>query len=334
MTGVFFDNIDLSYFTTNYAVGSSGDDPGTPVFSFNTDVAKFDGTNWIRSLTFWYDNCISCCEVQLNGATESATFGRRDGNKSDTFVFGNGEKLTSLKIWYIGYNNGRLGGVQWTTSENRSFAFGYQNGAPTYSPNVGSGILIGLFGNYGSDIDCLGFAIFRTIKTARLIDLDYPNLDTAQVQSAPMSIKTIRYDNSNGSIQQQFTFSGEMEVTNTSTWSLTTSVTLGLSYEVSAGIPLFVSKTKSVSLEMSVSGTYESSTTTRTTESFSFPLNVLAGRIIRATATLYEANISTEYTATMAFTLDTGKEIKFVVEGMYSGIDSDRVEVIVEEEEK
>ena len=125
-----------------------------------------------------------------------------------------------------------------------------------------------------------------------------------------------------------------MEVTNTSTWSLTTSVTLGLSYEVSAGIPLFVSKTKSVSLEMSVSGTYESSTTTRTTESFSFPLNVLAGRIIRATATLYEANISTEYTATMAFTLDTGKEIKFVVEGMYSGIDSDRVEVIVEEEEK
>ena len=165
-------------------------------------------------------------------------------------------------------------------------------------------------------------------EQSRQVDLDYPNLDTAQIDPAPMSIKTIRYDKSGGSVPQQFTFSGEMEVTNTSTWSLTTSVTLGISVEVSAGFLVLSAKT--TSLEVSVSGTYESSMTTRTTESFNFslnvpnfPLNVPAGKILRATATLYEANISTTYTATMAFTLDTSKEIKFVVEGMYSGIDSD-----------
>ena len=103
---------------------------------------------------------------------------------------------------------------------------------------------------------------------------------------------------------------------------------MGISVEVSAGFLVLSAKT--TSLEVSVSGTYESSMTTRTTESFNFslnvpnfPLNVPAGKILRATATLYEANISTTYTATMAFTLDTSKEIKFVVEGMYSGIDSD-----------
>ena len=332
MTRVFFDDIDLSYFTSNYAVGSSGDDPGTPVISYNTKVDEFKSINSIRCLTFWYDNCMSGCEVQLNGVSESAVFGFRYGEKSDTFIFGEGEKLTSLKFWYIGFKNGRLGGVEWTTSENRSFAFGYRSGSPTYSPDVGSGILVGLFGNYGSDIDCLGFAIFRSIKTARLIELDYLDRDDAVVRSAPMSIKTIRYDNSNGSVEQQFTFSGEMEVTNTSTWSLTTSITLGVSFEVSAGFLVFSAKMES-SVETSVSDTYESSITTRSSESFNFPLNVPAGKIVRATATLYEVNLEAKYTAKMAFTFDTGKKIIFDVEGTYTGVDSDRVEVVVEEEE-
>ena len=332
MTRVFFDDIDLSYFTSNYAVGSSGDEPGTPVLSFNTDVEKFNGNNWISSLTFWCsDCCITSCIVQLNGETESTTFGIPNGKTSEKFVFGDGERLTTLKFWHKDYGMGRLGGVEWTTSEDRSFAFGDRNSGSSYSPEVGSGILVGLFGNYGSDIDCLGFAIFRSIKTARLIDLEYLDRDDAVVQSAPMSVKTIRYDNSNGSVAQQFTFSGEMEVTNTSTWSLTNATTLGISIEVSAGFLVFSGKA-STSLEVSVSSTYESSTTTRTMESFNFPLNVPAGKIVRATATLYEVNITLDYTAKMALTFDTGKKIILNIEGTYTGIDSDRVEVKVEEE--
>ena len=329
--GVFVDDVNLSYFTSNFAVGSAGGGH----FSINTDVAELNVTSWVSSLTFWCDHtCMRGCVMQLNGETNSVTIGHQDGNKSQTFIFGDGEKLTSLKVWYKSASKaGRLGGVEWTTSENRSFAFGYQDGDP-YSPDLGSGVLVGVFGSAGDDIDSFGFAILRSIKTTRLINLTYPNLDSAQVQSAPMSIKTIKYDNSRGSVEQQFTFSGEMETTNTSTWSVTTSVTLGVSFEVEGKVPLFGSATATTSLELSVSGTYESSKTTSTTESFSFPLNVPAGKVIKATATLFEVNITVPYTATMVYTLDTGKEMKFDIDGKYEGVDSDRVEVTVEEDKK
>ena len=52
--------------------------------------------------------------------------------------------------------------VEWSGRLQRieTLLFGFRDGAPTYNPDVGSGILVGLFGNSGSDIDCLGFAIF------------------------------------------------------------------------------------------------------------------------------------------------------------------------------
>ena len=328
--GGFYDDIDLSYFTSNYAVGGAGGEG----FKVNADVDKFDGTkcNWIRSLTFWCnDTCMRGCAVQLNGASKSVNkIGQLDGDKSQKFIFGDGEKLTSLTLWCSKFSTGRLGGVEWKTSENRSFSFGFKNCDP-YSPDVGSGVLVGVFGSAGADIDCFGFAILRSIKMTRLINLKYSDLDHAQMQTAPKSIETIRYDNSAGSVEQQFTFSGEMEETNTSTWSVTTSGTLGISFEVEGKIPLFGSTKTKTSLKLSVSSTHESSRTTRKMKSFNFPLNVAPRKVIKATATLFGVNITVPYTATMIYTLDTGIKIKLDIKGVYEGVDSDRVEVTVEE---
>lgn len=332
MSSIYFEQIDLSYFTTNAAIGGN---TGGREFTFNAGSSNVAAGFWIRSVTFWVDgNCMRGCEMWLNkagGATQLGIIGQKAGNQSDTFVFGDGERLTSLKLWGNGYRGGRFSAVEWTTSENRTFKFGHLTSTPTYQPDIGSGFLVGLFGRHAADIDCLGFAVLRRIKNTRLLDLVYPNLQAMQVHSAPESIKTIRYDNSNGAVEQEFTFSGEMQVWKTSKWSITAGVTIGFTYEVEGKLPLLSAKA-TTSVQLSVSGTYESSTTTRTSESFSFPVKVPAGKIITATATLYEANIDTPFTAVMVIQLDTGKQITYNVDGSYKGVDSDKVEVRIEEE--
>ena len=315
------------YFTSNRAVGGAGGGART----FNCSKLDVAEGKFIRSLTFWADpNCMRGCEIKLSNNDEiSNLMGEKVGNQSDTFLFGDGERLTSVSLWSVkrhDYPTERLSGVKWTTSENRTFSFGHDNGT-AYTPEVGSGLLIGIFGRSGADIDSLGFAILRKINKARLISLKYPQLSTIPVFSKPMSIKTIQYDNSDGTVDQEFTFGGEMQVETTSTWSVTSSLTVGLSYTVETDALIFSKISATASVEHSVSQTYEHTEKKTTTESFSFPLKVPAKTNIRATAVLYEANIDVPFKAKMVFHLDTGKEIEVNMDGTYKGLDSDQVVV-------
>lgn len=337
MSKVFIDDVNLDYFTTNVAIGENAGE----TFTFNAGAGNFAEGFWIHRLTFWADDqYIKGCEMVMNKRNEGnkivfGMVGQKVGTKSETFVFGEGERLTSLKIWGTGNSGGRLSGVAWTTSENRSFEFGQVSSPPTFQPDVGCGILVGMFGQRSDPSNrylyALGFAVLRRIKVTKLINLQYPNLQAAHISKAPMSIKSIRYDNSNGTSEQEFTFSGEMQVSQTSMWSVSAGVTVGMSYEVEAEM-LFYNAKVSASVELSISRTYGSSTTNTTIESFNFPLKVAAGKTVTATATLYEANIDAPFTAEMMMVFDTGVNIKYNVEGVYRGVDSDRVEVFIEEE--
>ena len=71
---------------------------------------------------------------------------------------------------------------------------------------------------------------------------------------------------------------------------------------------------------MSISGTYGRSTTKTTENSFSFPIEAPAGKHVQATATLYEGNINTPYTAKMLYHLDSGKQFFYSVSGTYEGV--------------
>ena len=77
----------------------------------------------------------------------------------------------------------------------------------TCESDVGSGFLVGIFGKSSDKgLNSLGIAVLRSIQRAQLINLDYPDLVPQQVQPAPMSIKTLSYDNSDGSVDQIFFF--------------------------------------------------------------------------------------------------------------------------------
>ena len=63
-----------------------------------------------------------------------------DQEETDEFYFADGEKVTSLKIWYNSYGGGRCGKVELVTSQNRTFIID----APTTSgagPDPEGGLL-------------------------------------------------------------------------------------------------------------------------------------------------------------------------------------------------
>lgn len=314
-------DIDVDYYTSNIAIGGRYG----RAFNFGVEVNRQprSGTG-VRSLKVWYDTVntvLNGIEVMLTDEGRTTrTFGQKRGQESEKFYLGDGEKIISLQLWGDTYSTDRAGGFRLTTSENRQFTVGYTRGSPSYEPDIGSGILVGVFGRAQTQIDCLGFGLLRRVQHAELIEVNYPDIHRLQVLRKPKEIKSIVYNNTRGSVEQTFTFSGSETAETSETWSLTTGVELGVETEVKAGFPILAEGTVTTSLTVSITGTYETTNTHTTEQSFEFPVTVPPRQCLQATATLYEGEIDTRYTARMLYTLDSGKSFGYSVSGTYKGI--------------
>ena len=306
-----FGSVDTSYFTSNIALGGRGGKD----FNDGTDVPK-SGTA-IRSLQVWYDeNVIRGIVVVFSNETKHS-YGTTSGVKStEVFYIAPGEKFTDLQLW-----NGkdRFGGIELRTDQNRSFSIKVGSVGEPYKPEIGSGLLIGVYGNSGTDLDCLGLALLRRVESARLFKVTYPDLEKQKVTTKPTEIKTLEYDNDLEK-EQTFQFTGETSVTTSQSWSVTGSIEVGVSAEVSAGFPILAEGKVSTSLTVSASSTYQRENTETKTQSFQFPITVPANTNVKATATLYEGDIKISYEAEMKYILDSGKEFEYHVNGIYSGV--------------
>lgn len=323
-------NINTAYFTSQTAVGGSGG--GEFYYGVKKGQISPSSGAVVRLLKAWYDsNTMRGIQIELtNGGKHS--FGRQEGTQSQPFYFADGETIQSLKIWASDHDTGRCGGFELITNEGRKFDVDARRTGDPYQPEIGSGILVGLFGRAGADIDCLGFALLRRVESAVLVNVDYPDISTLQVKTKPRQIQTITYDNSDGTVEQTFTFSGSESVEETETWSVTAGIETSVSTEVQAGIPIIAEGSVTASLSVSVSGTYERSTKKTTVQSFNFPVTVPPGKRMLASATLYEGNIDTEYTGKMVFTLDSGKSFNYEVNGIYSGVSASQAVVKTDED--
>ena len=319
--------VDEAYYTSNVALGGNG---GYPFYcGLQREQCPQSGTV-VRSLKAWCDTKnLRCLEVGLTDGF-SKKFGRPEGTPTDTFYFATGEKVTSLKLWGGDHQKGRSGGFQLTTNQSRTFSVDPSNrtGVP-YQPELGCGILVGVFGRSGIDIDCLGFGLLRRIESAHLINVKYPNLSTLLVTTAPKEIRTIIYDNSKGTTAQTVTLAGSETVETSESWSVTAGMEAGVETEVKAGFPILAEAKVTVSAKVSVSGTYNRTNKQTTQQSFSLPITVAPGECVQATATLYEGNIATKYTATMVYNLESGKLFNYDINGTYSGVSVSEMVVTV-----
>ena len=323
-------SVYISSFTSDIAIGG-GD--GKPFFCGLEEGKPPQSGNLVRSLKAWYyiDRLVGLEIGLTDGSLQS--YGTKGHQISETFVIALGEKVVSLKVWASAYNasgeNGRCGGFELITDQKRSFNInGGRIGEP-YQPELGSGMLVGVFGRADKDINCLGFAFLRR-ASASLTNVRYPDIDKLQVETKPKEIQTITYDNSHGVEEQEFTFEGSEKVTTEQSWSLTSGLESSVQVQVEAGFPLIAKTKVTTSLSVSVSGTYGRSNTKTTDQSYNFPLKVPPGKRLRATAGLYEGKIETKYTAIIQYTLDTGSKFDYNVSGEYNGISASEVVVTVE----
>lgn len=320
-----FPDVDTSYYTSNVAIG------GASGGEFTLNVGNVGPV--VRSLQFWSseNNRIVGMEASFTEPKDKFFLhGRKVGAECDRFYFADGEKITSLKLWKSDFKGGRLGALELKTDQDRTLKFGNPTGE-AYEVDTGSGLLIALFGHSGKDIDCLGFAILRRIQKARLIDLEYPGLANIIIETKPKEIKSITYNNKEGTVDQTFTFAGSETVQSSSSWSISAGLEYGVQIEVEGSVPLVSSVKATSSLKLSVSSTYQRENQSTSEESFSFPITVPAGQRLQATATLKEGNISLQYKAKLVYTLDSGKTMEYDHTGTYSGVSADQVVVTIDQ---
>ena len=154
---------DTSVYTSNVAIGGKNGSE----FNYGAkkdQYADYDAT--VRSLKAWYDgDTMRGLKVELTDDS-SAMYGTAKGKETETFKLKPGEKVSSLKVWGGDYDGGSCGGFKMTTTKKRSFDVPAPRKGDAYEYDVGSGILVGVYGKSGSDVDCLGFNLLRSDRSS------------------------------------------------------------------------------------------------------------------------------------------------------------------------
>uniref|UniRef100_A0A673MC95 Jacalin-type lectin domain-containing protein n=1 Tax=Sinocyclocheilus rhinocerous TaxID=307959 RepID=A0A673MC95_9TELE len=131
------------------------------------------------------------------------TFGEPVGEHTE-FSFRPGERIATLSLWGNG-NGTRLGAIKFKTDKEREFFVKMTSwGLKTeYPMDVGSGFCLGLVGNSGRDIDCMGFLFLNNIQSVVLCDVRYPTIKQVTPQVSVEEIKSVTYKNKTSVGQRQ-----------------------------------------------------------------------------------------------------------------------------------
>lgn len=143
------------------------------------------------------------------GRTTNKAYGMRVG-QCKQFDFNPDEAITTLSLWGDGIGS-RSGAIKFLTNQEREFFVKMNKdlGEEFVKP-VGSGMLVGIHGHAGADIDNLGFYFIKTVKSRKLTRLEYPTLSALTASVVP---KIFLRPYTNGSdVAQNYTFQVDEEV--------------------------------------------------------------------------------------------------------------------------
>ncbi|XP_038052752.1 aerolysin-like protein [Patiria miniata] len=314
---VEFSDIDTDIFCTNQASGGSG--------GSKKEFVKLDKGAVMTKIQAWKEGWrFHGVKMWMSDGT-AQLFGSQDGDTS-SFSLSNGEMLRDLYIQASGEKSSggyyRLGGISFRTTKGREWGFFAKNlkedGKYFYDmPN--SGIVCGMFGRCGSDVDCLGFAILNPIEKARLVDVTYPNLGMVQVANTPIVVATSEYRNGT-SVEQSYTMSESRTVTTECTWSVTTGLEMTLTVNVSAGVPMVAEVDTGASWTVNGESQHSRSEIITKEQSWSWPVVCPPHTEIRATGSMFQDNIDTEYEGKVHIDLKNGHDYEYNVKGIYEGL--------------
>lgn len=299
-------------------VGGSGGEP----FEF---VGAWKGA-LIAELQFWAsENTIRGVRAKLSDGEEKY-FGVAQG-ASQAYTFQAGERLTSLTLWGNGIGT-RAGWIEFHTSAGGFFSFGMtQWGRKTpYKMEVGSGILVGIYGNSGMDIDCLGLAFVDKLKRASVGNVEYVYSQLDALSIVPIDIINRTIDNET-SLQQSFPVSQKYTHSDRTNFVLEGALEKSLEGSVEltfeAKIPVVAKGNVKTGAK---AGLKLSDKTTTTQEhgniselTFSANVAVPPMRRVLYTATIWTAILDLDYTAVMFVETERGEKGSFPIRGRLKG---------------
>ena len=342
-----FSEVDTSYFTSDAAVGGFGGG----VFSFGC-TKQPDSDILVRSLKFWYrqDGPTRGVEVGLSNG-DSFFAGERADDSADVFYF---DEITSIKMWdyevpvplavKLTFADSaiphikRMGGLRIVAKSSgieKTLEFNAKSDEDAYSPNVGSGLLYGVFGRGGADIDCLGFALLHRQESTVISDVKYSDWpENNEVPITPKVLNTIDHTNET-SETQTFQLSGTTSIQQASTWSFANSTEKSLSAtaSISASIPSIADISASVTgtLTEGSTSTHEQSKVKTEERSYQFQVNIAPGKRVIAKALIYEGRVDLSFSGMLVCKLVSGRSFQYPVKGGYKGVPTSKV--VVKEEE-
>jgi hypothetical protein len=121
---------------------------------------------------------------------------------------------------------------------------------------------------------------------------------------------------------QTSTIEGSESVEQTSSWSDSLGITVGVSTSFACGVPLVAEGKVDVSVEANNTYTWSGSETKNKTWSWSAPLNVPAGSVASVIVSTTLSTIAVPYALTGTFVFKSGVRMPGTVTGLYTGSNS------------
>jgi hypothetical protein len=275
-------------------------------------------TDWnIAAIKVWFDS------------GKSLQYGESKGDYYER-VIGPGDKLVSAMLADNGAEDPkdkRLGSIRLVFGPGKEQEFHARmrrSYGTEQSIDVGSGILVGLEGRSGADIDALGLMLFQPIRSAVLRDVEYEKLSYWNDQIQLFSITNFRDENEDDA-PSAWLFEGSWKKTVSSSWSTTTSAEMTFGARVEAGVPEIV--TVEASFEFKVGSTFSHGTTitNEITTSWTKKGVLEPHDTIFLEAIVGTAEITPRFTAKLDLTFENNARLSRTVTGTYAGVSASKV---------
>ena len=249
-------------FAQPLGIGGNG---GTEFTECKTDTGLL-----VKKLGVWYsDQALQAIQVTYTDDSVGPVYGTSHKSYSE-ITFAPNETVTKASLWGDGAGK-RAGHIQLVTNQNQRFDVGKNvKGQNEYPIQIGSGILAGVCGRKGAEIDMLALIFLRPIDSIQITDLEFGALPTGGNGPQSTILDTTPYYNTTKE-DLTWTYSNALQKTNTKTISSTTTNTFGLkasvAVKVEAQIPIIqVGGDVTTSLETSWSIAWAKMDQTATTD--------------------------------------------------------------------
>ncbi len=220
---------DQPYYTPVFVVGGNGG-------STFLDARASDGL-FIKSLEFWTDDDkMAGVRATYSDGSQTSIHGQTRGDRH-VLTLAPGELILELTIWGNGVGT-RCGKVEIKTSLKQHFSCGKKSvsGQTPYDAPTGSGLLVGIEGRSGNDLDALGFFFLNPVDTVTLRKVEYVNPpgQGSDRGIAPAALLTTHYGPY--SDRTEYRFADSVKRTMTRSWTSSTSMKYFASIKVSAEV--------------------------------------------------------------------------------------------------